>query len=357
MATTNNATKAKTTKKAATKPAAAEGTATPGAAALATAPRAAGEVELGLVRPLLEGLDDAQVQVRPFALDVMRKGAAELTAQLSVPEVAARLEPMLTHYLEPDAVTIVGRLGKAAGHVGLKLDNVKAAESRSPLGEALVSEAEALRETMSAVLGHTCKKRPAVTKALADIEAGRSHRDLASALGRLAVLYVEHHDRVTKDLYYRDGQVADAERLQAEIDRRLDDDETALARWTDLGNRLYTALAPRYEALYDAARVALRGDPRREALKPLHAYRPKVTTTKAAGAQGDEGEGDAAAGEAGAAAAEAPAVAVGAGGAAPAAASTAGAPTDAGPAPSAAVPATTTATAATSTATAAPSDA
>jgi hypothetical protein len=222
---------------------------------------------------LLDGLPVVEVRTRNVAPEAIRRASLDLAELLATPDIAARMAPLAPHFLPIGAVDQLARLGHAAEWIRLRRLDAEALSVPNAIGDAVLVEAEALRETMVAVVLHNAKSRPGVPEVIASITAGKGYEDLADDLERLAKLYVAHEDLVKNDgNHYDPGHPKRALELQKSIRIGLQKGVTESERWNDLANRLFTAVVPRYERLYDAAWFVLHGDPRRDGLRSLHSY-------------------------------------------------------------------------------------
>lgn len=226
-----------------------------------------------IVLELLDGVPVVEVRIRNVAPEAIHRASLDLAELLATPDIAARMAPLAPHFLPIGAVDTLARLGHAAEWIRLRRLDAEALSVPNAIGDAVLAEAEALRETMVAVVLHNAKSRPGVPELVGSITAGKGYEDLADDLERLAKLYGVHHDLVKNDgNHYDPGHPKRALELQKSIRIGLQKGVTEAGRWNDLANRLFTAVVPRFERLHDAAWFALHGDPRRDSLRTLHSY-------------------------------------------------------------------------------------
>lgn len=159
--------------------------------------------------------------------------ALELAMVAQRPEIAARLALLPDELFARDEVT---RL-EALAHATLYADQLAARQTGGDdkVADSLLEEADQVRATLHKLLDYHFGDNSAIAAELQELRARRGAFRVAATLARLATLARERSDTLMKDAkYWRDGLIADAERLarvvQGQIGAISEKDATELKR-------------------------------------------------------------------------------------------------------------------------------
>lgn len=200
---------------------------------------------------LLPAPPEARAVVR-VALD-----ASDLADEGDLP---ARLARLPHEELAPTVRDDVREIARAMRHMLTRRDEAEQQGSGLVLTDDFATLAHDTRARMLKVALHYFEDDAAKAAELKRVGRKKGHAPLRDDLERLAAFYEAERAVVERDpKYYREGDVAEARRIAAELTellRAAQSDE--LARWDDRLARAFAALVPAYDELRAAGQYLLR---------------------------------------------------------------------------------------------------
>jgi hypothetical protein len=208
------------------------------------------EAAFDAIKPQLDALAPSAIRQPNFNLQEGALVALAAHGLLDTPEKRPIVEALAkAGVLNPELVSNLATVARAAWFVRHKLDLAEAVHSDAALPAQLVTESIETRKRMLKVLDYHLDVDPQAQSLLAGIRAGSGHIDLANDLIALADMYEDHEDEISGDKKgYRALDASNARNLADTIIATLGGSTTPeTQQWRQYQARAFTLLEKNHE--------------------------------------------------------------------------------------------------------------
>jgi len=210
--------------------------------------------------PRIEAVDAAALLAAPPDLRAVVRTALEASDLADEDELRARLARLPPEEFAPSVPDTLREVARAMRHMLLRREAAEDQGSGVLLTEDFATQAHDTRARMLKVALHYFEDDAAHAAELKRIGRKKGHVQLRDDLERLACFYEAQRDVIERDpKWYREGDVAEARRIAAELTALLKTAQSdELGQWDARLAQAYTLLVPAHEELRAAGQFLLR---------------------------------------------------------------------------------------------------